>query len=92
MIDVAQIHIKKHPNGSDQGTKFTIQLHGWAVSARANSSYVAHQPISIKYVWKNESKKEATILLSDHHSYHGTLGYPVGMAARVFDSGGRVPT
>jgi hypothetical protein len=49
-------------------------------------------PISIKAVLVNAGGKRRSILLADHNDYSGTLPYPVGLRAKVWDSQKKIVT
>lgn len=67
---------------------FIIDRHpGWL-----GDDYEEGGPISIRCTFKNMGHSAITFLLADHHGYHGTLPYPVGMAARVTDAEGQIIT
>lgn len=60
----------------------SISVAGWG----ENGGYVVGRPILIKCVIENRGKAKRKILLQDHHDYHGTLPYPTGMTATVWNS------
>ncbi len=70
-------------------TESTIRLSispaGWGL----DGGYVAGHPISIRCVFENIGQKSVQFLLQDHHPYHGTLPFPTGMKATVWDASGK---
>jgi hypothetical protein len=75
--------------GSKTVIKFEISPH---FMREEGGAYHEGGPISIRSVFVNAGAKQQSIVLSDHDDYSGTLPFPVGVRAKVWDSLGKVLT
>ncbi len=68
-----------------------FELHPHLV-AEEGGSYKEGERVSLRCTFVNTSSRSQKILLSDHNDYSGTLPFPVGLVARVWDSSGELIT
>ncbi len=79
----------KDQRRSKRAIRFELHPH---FVAEEGGSYKEGGPVSLRCTFVNTSSRPQKILLSDHNDYSGTLPYPHGLAARVWDSSGELIT
>ncbi len=76
-------------NQEKSAIRFELSPH---FLSEAGGSYKEGGPISLRCTFVNISAHPQDIVLSDHNDYSGTLPFPVGLVARVWDSSGELIT
>ena len=76
-------------NRNESPIKFELHPH---LLAENGGSYREGGPVSLRCAFVNTSSRRQKILLADHNDYSGTLPFPIGLLARVWDSSGELIT
>ncbi len=75
----------KNRRAANIGIGFEIAPH---FLKEGGGSYTSGGAISIRCVFRNNSSRRQYVVLSDHDDYSGTLPYPIGLKAKVWDASG----
>lgn len=77
------------PSQKEPPIKFELHSH---FLGENGGSYREGGPVSLRCAFVNTSARRQEILLADHNDYSGTLPFPIGLLARVWDSSGELIT